>query len=58
MKNKTYAVMSVSVVVNERRVGGFDAKNDSEAKKKFKKWWPHGRGFLRYRLYRLIDSGQ
>lgn len=56
MKAKTYAVMSISRKFNERRVEGFEAKSDRDAKKTFKIWWPEGRGYLRYKLYRLVDT--
>jgi len=55
-KNIHYSVMSVSKRFNERCVGGFETRNDREAKKKFKRWWPKGNGYLRYKLYRLIDT--
>lgn len=54
MKNNDYAVMRVSETHNERRVGGYEAKNDKVADKKFKKWWPEGDGYLQYKLYRLV----
>ncbi len=54
----TYAVMNVSKSLNERRVGTFEAKNDKEAKNKFRRWWPERGGYLRYKLYRLIKLAE
>jgi len=39
----------------EQRVGAFEAESDREAKEKFKTFWPEGKGYLQYKLYRLID---
>lgn len=55
MREKRYSVMSVSRKCNERRIAGFEAKNDREAKKKFEEWYPEGNGYLRYKLYREVS---
>ena len=52
---KAYAVMCVKEGFAEQRVGAFEAESDREAKEKFKTFWPEGKGYLQYKLYRLID---
>ena len=69
MKEKDYAVMRVSrkrlskncisrsrASRNLTEVASFTATGDSEAKKDFKQWFPSGDGYIRYKLYRLIDT--
>lgn len=60
MKNRRiyrYIVVSVSRHSgSERRVAGFEETKDREAKRKFKIWFPEGNGYLKYKLYKLIDT--
>lgn len=54
---KTYIVTQVSDNLDECKIAGFGSKNDKDAKVKFKQWYPEDEnGFLKYKLYRLVDT--
>lgn len=40
---------------NEIKIAEFEAKNDISAKRQFKKWFPDGDGYVRFKLYCFID---
>ena len=60
MKNRRifqYTVVSVSKRPGgEHKAASFEETKDKEAKRKFKTWFPEGNGYLRYKLYKLVDT--
>lgn len=58
MKKKIshYSVVSVYHSLREIQIANFKAMSEYEAKRKFKKWFPDGDGYLKYKLYKMIDT--
>lgn len=58
MKKKIshYSVMSVYHSLGELKIAHFKAMSDYDAKRKFKQWFPDGDGYLKFKLYKMIDT--